>query len=231
MGGNWQNWQMVLIEPVKSMLIRIAQFIPDLLAALVIFFVGWLVAKLIKTLVTKFLQLVKLDLAAEKAGVTDFLVKGEIKSSVSEILGAIAYWVVMLIVLICVVNVLGLRPAVDLLNAVIQYMPSVIAGVIVLVLGALFASVMGSLIQTALANTGIAAARTIAEVSKYVILVFAVVVALDKFIGSVIIQSFFNIVLATIGLTLAIAVGLAAGLGGKDSVGKLIAEFIGKLRK
>jgi len=231
MGGNWQNWQMVLIEPVKSMLVRIAQFIPDLLAALVIFFVGWLVAKLIKTLVTKFLQLVKLDLAAEKAGVTDFLVKGEIKSSVSEILGAVAYWVVMLIVLICVVNVLGLRPAVDLLNAVIQYMPSVIAGVIVLVLGALFASVMSSLIQTALANAGIAAARTIAEVSKYVILVFAVVVALDKFIGSVIIQSFFNIVLATIGLTLALAVGLAAGLGGKDSVGKLIAEFINKLRK
>jgi hypothetical protein len=231
MGGNWQNWQMVIVEPVKSILVRIAQFIPDLLAALVIFFVGWLLAKLIKTLVIKFLQLVKLDLAAEKSGVADFLVKGEIKNSLSEILGIIAYWVVMLIVLICVVNVLGLRPAVDLLNAIIQYLPSVVAGVIVLVLGALFATLMGSLIQTALANAGIVQAKPIAEVSKYVILVFAIIIALDKFIGSVIIQSFFNILLATVGLTLAIAVGLAVGLGAKDSVGKLIAEFINKFRR
>ena len=95
---------------------KIMAFLPMLIGAIIIFVVGLLVAKLIKMLVVKMLKLVRFDDAGEKTGLKNFLTKGNITQSPSDIIGALIYWFVMVFVFIAALDALGLPIVSDMLN-------------------------------------------------------------------------------------------------------------------
>jgi hypothetical protein len=222
------NVQTAIIDPINATMIQLASYLPALIGALAILIVGWIIAKLVQRVVTNLLALVRLDAAAEHAGITAFLRKGEIKESASDLVGKLVYWLIMLIVLVTAVNALGLTTASQLLDKVFLYLPNVIAAVFVIILGTFLAAIVSGIVLTGAANAGLKNAKLLADVSRIAIIVFASIIALDQLgIATNLLVSTFSIFAAGVALAFAIAVGL----GAKDKVADIINDLSKKLGK
>ncbi|RKY30382.1 MAG: hypothetical protein DRP74_07135 [Candidatus Omnitrophota bacterium] len=218
---------MEFFMPVKDLLVRFWNFFLNFLAAIIVFVIGWLVAKLIKSILVRVLKAIRLDSVAEKVKVAEFLSKGGIKYTLSEILGLIVYWVIILGVLISSLDILALTGVSAFLDKIVGYIPNVIGALIILILGMFISVFVASIIRTAAANLGLNQANLLSKVGQVAILVFAIIITLDQLqIGAVLVSAM-NIVLASIGL----AVALAFGMGCRDLAGRFVSDIIDKLKK
>jgi len=222
------DWRSIIIEPASIILDKTVGYAYKGIAIAVILIVGWFVAKAVEKIVIRFLKIAQLDVAADKAGVTKILVKGEIKHTLSELVGALIYWIIILIVAVAAVNALNLTVAAALLQQIIAYLPNVVAAIFVLAAGMFLASFTASAINTVAINSGIAQASLLSKIAQSVIVVLAVIMALEQLrIATTIINLIIPILLASAGL----ALGLAFGLGGRDAAAKIIMEALDKARK
>ena len=222
------NWNIVIMDSVREMLTRVGAFIPRLIGVLLVLILGWLLAKLIETAIIRVLKLVRLDTLSEKSGANNFLAKGGIKYTLSELIGVLVYWIMMLIVIITALNALQWTVAAELLNRVVAYIPNVIASIVILVIGMFVSTVLAGVIRTATGNAGIKQSRLLGQITQVVVIIFAIVIALEQLnIGRIIIASAVQIILAALGLGLAIAFGI----GCKDIAGKYMAELINRMKE
>jgi hypothetical protein len=222
------TWQIVLLEPAKMILDQIGQFIINILLVLVILVIGWLVAKLIKSLVTRVLRAIKLDELSDRIELESLLAKGGIKYSLSELLGVVVYWLAILVTFMVAVNSVGLTVAADLLNRVVLYIPNIIAAIFILILGMFVATLLKNIIQTIATNAGLAEEKLLGKIVEILVMVFVIVMALEQLnIGAKTLQLILGIVLGALGL----GVALAFGLGCKEIAGKMVAEFLDKIKK
>jgi hypothetical protein len=221
------DWNAIVIEPVQAMLVRAATFLPTLIGILVILIVGWIIAAVLKNVVVKLLKLIQFDTASEKSGLSDVLRRGGIKNTLSELIGGLIYWIIMLLVFMAALNALGMTVVAALLDKVILYIPNVIAAIFIVSLGIFFASIVGSIVMTACSNAGMKQAKLLSQLTQTVIVIFAIIMTLEQLnIATAILTTVTTVILASIGLALAIAVGF----GSKDIAGKLMSELVDKLK-
>jgi hypothetical protein len=215
----------VFVASLTSFWTQLAGFVPQLLAALVLLFVGWLFANLIRTGVMKLLDLLHFDSLAEKTGIEAFLKQGNLDISLSRMLAGLAYWVVIFIVVVTVSNSLGLQMVAELFNKVVFYIPNIIVAILVLVFGVLVARFINRMVFAYLNNMGVQGALTISTLSEYATIVFVVFVALEQLqIGTNLLTAAFQIGFGAIGLAFA----LAFGLGGREWAAGVIKKMTEK---
>jgi len=222
------SWQVVLLEPARTVLAQIGQFIVNVLLVVVILIVGWIISRIIQTIVTRGLKAVKLDQLSDRIELDALLSKGGITYSLSELIGVICYWFAILISVMVAINAIGLTVAADLLNKIVLYIPNVIAAIFILIIGMFVATLLKNIVQTAANNAGLSQGKLLSKLAEIIIGVFAVMVALEQLqIGIRVTELTLSIILGCIGLGLA----LAFGLGCKDIAGKFVSELIEKLKK
>ena len=215
----------IIRDSITSFISGIGDFLPNILAAILILLVGWIVAKVLRAAVGRGLRLVKFPVLADKAGIDGFLEKGGVKRTSTDLLAMLVYWLVMLIVLVMAVNALGLEEASHLLERILLYIPNVIAAVIVLAVGLYAANFFGALVRTAAANAGIEEAGFVAALSRYALIIFTFAIALEQLkIGQEIVVNGFLMLFGAASL----AAALAFGLGGRELVGRYLEERFGK---
>ncbi len=221
------NWGVVLVEPAKNVISQIGQFLVNVLLIIVILIVGWIISKLIKTLVTKALRAVRLDQISSRIELDNLLAKGGITYSLSELIGVICYWLALLVTIVVAINALGLTIAADLLNRVVLYIPNIIAAIFILILGMFLATLLKNIVQTAANNAGISQSNLLSKIVEAMIIIFAIAIALEQLnIGAKIIELSVTVVLASLGLGAA----LAFGLGCKDIAAKFVSELLNNLK-
>ncbi|MBI4227248.1 MAG: hypothetical protein HY600_03115 [Candidatus Omnitrophica bacterium] len=219
--------QAILVDPLRILFARLASFVPVLLGALLILLIGWVVARILQEVLVRALKTVRVDDLAERAGLGAILRKGAVSYTFAELLGVFVYWLILLGALVAAVNTLGLTATAELLDRVLLYIPNVVAGVIILTLGGFFAAMLGSLVQTVAANAGVKQSRGLGSVTKVVLMVFAIEVALEKFIGMTTLHMQLNILIAAV----AAGAALAFGLGCKDLAGRFASDIVDKWRR
>lgn len=202
---------------------KIMAFLPGLIGAIIIFVVGLIIAKIIKVAVVKLLRLIRFDTATEKTGVNDFLKKGSILKTPSEIIGTLIYWFIMILVLVASLDALGLPIVSDILNDIFLYIPNVVAAIIVLILGILFGNLLSSIVRTAASNAGFSTPDGLGKIALYAVIFFSVSVALIQLgIGERVVAAAFVI---TFGAT-ALALALAFGIGGKEVAAEYLKKWL-----
>ena len=217
------DWQTTVVQPVEQMWTNVLGFLPTLVSVILILLIGWMLAALMQKVITRFLKLARLDTVSEKIGIANILAKGDINYTLSEIIGVLIYWLMMLVVFLMAVNALQLTVAAELLNQVILYVPNVIAGVFILVLGIFFASIIANTVRTTAANAGIQQARSLGQFTQVIIVAFTIIEALNQLkIDTSIIQLVVKAALASV----AFGVGLAIGLGCQGMAGKYVGQLI-----
>jgi len=218
----------VVVDPVKAMLIRIWGYVPSIAGAIVILVVGWLIAKLAEAVIVRILKTVRLDVASDKAGLSNVLAQGDIKLTISELIGALIYWIVILVVIATALGTLNLTIAADLVARLIEYVPNILGALFILIAGTFVADFIAKIVITTASNAGIAKARLLSKVAKFVLVTFAVIIAIEQLrIASTVIVLAVNIVLISIGLGIA----LAFGLGCKDIAGKFVSDVVNDMKK
>ncbi len=222
------SWQVVLLEPARTVLAQISQFMVNALLVIIILLIGWLLSKVIRSVVSKTLKIAKFNELSSRIELDKLLSKGGITYTLSDLIGVICYWLSMLVTFMVAVNSVGLTIAADLLNKIVFYIPHVIAAMFILILGMFVATLLKNIVQTAANNAGLDHGKLLGKVVEGIVVAFAIFVGLEQLkIGIQITQLTISIVLGSLGLGLA----LAFGLGCKDIAGKFVAELTEKLKK
>lgn len=221
------SWQVVLLEPARQILAQIGQFLLKTISVIFILLIGWWISKVLKSWVTKVLRIMKFDNISAISGVDNFLVKGGISYSLSELLGVICYWLALLITFMVALTPFNLITT-AILDKIVSYVPNVITAIFILVLGMFVATILKNIVRTTAINAGIAQVNLLSKVIEVVVIIFTIAIALEQLnIGAKIIELTISIVLGSLGL----AAALAFGLGCKEIAGRSIADLIEKLKK
>jgi len=209
------------------MLSKFAQFIPVFVGFLLVLLLGWLIASGLKKILVRFLVLVKLDSLSGKTGFSKLLENAGIKNTLSEIVGIIVYWIIIIITLSTAVNALGLANISNILDKIIIFIPNVIIAIIILILGLFFSTFLSSIVITACTNAGISQSKLLGKITSTIVIIFTIILAVQQLNLKIeIINSIITIIIASVGLAFAIAIGL----GGKDIASKWIKDLDESLR-
>ena len=218
------TWGGAVINPLADLWNRFLIFLPNLLGAIIIFLIGWIVAAGLDRLVTQLLKSIKIDSALNKAGTKTFFEKSGINMEVSEIIGNLVRWTVLLIAFLGASDALRLEQVSSFLDSILGYIPQVFVAIAILLIGFLAAHFFSSIVRGTVGAARVGTAKLLASVTKWVIYVFTIGIAVQQLgIASIIINYFFMALF----FMLAIAGGLAFGLGGQ----KAAAEALEDLKK
>jgi hypothetical protein len=219
-----ENMQM-LLEPVRTSLHQIGEFLPRVLLAIGILVVGWLLAKAIRFAIVKTLRAFNFNVVTEKAGVDRFLQQGGGELDATGVLGVLTYWLVILAALMIAFNSVGLANVTELLGRVVLFVPRVMVAVLIIAFGAYFARFIGNAVTTYCRNVGMGDAGLLGRLAFYAILVFVVLIALDQLgLGDIIRQTFL-ILVAAVALGAALGIALAFGLGGQHRAAAMLERW------
>lgn len=209
----------VLSVSIRNMWIGVIGFIPNLLIALVIILLGWLIGVLLGRVVAQIIKAIKIDEALRRAGVEEFLNRGGLNLNSGAFLGGLVRWFVIIAFLIASFEVLGLYQVTGFLRDILNYLPQVIVAVLILIAAGIVADAMKKIVLSSAKTAELSAAPFLATVTKWVIWVFAILVALSQ-LG--IAAGFIQTVFTGLVVALSLGLGLAFGLGGQEAASRVI---------
>jgi hypothetical protein len=202
----------LILESLQNSWYQVAVIAPRILVALLLLGVGWALARAAEWLVVRVLRRVRIEEAAEQAGVDDFLLRGGVRFTLVTLVGRTLYWMILLMFSLAMINVLGLGMGTDVMTRLSGYLPDVVVGVIVLVFGSLGARFVRGLVEAYLNNVGVKEARSLGLLVYGALMAFVAILALEQLgIDVGLLSAAFQ--LAFGGLCLGLA--LAFGLGGR----------------
>ncbi|MFA6132191.1 MAG: hypothetical protein WC702_04010 [Patescibacteria group bacterium] len=207
--------QSSLIELWKVIL----DFLPQFFGALAIFIVGLIFALVLQRVVEKIIVLLKIDLLAKKFEVPQIFERYGLPFKISKLLGWIVKWFLIVVSLIAATDILGWDQVTDYLKQIVLYLPNVIIAVIMLFFGTVLANFVHKLVKSAVAAAKLASADFLASLARWAILVFTFMAAL---IQLQIAEDLISVLFTGFVAMLALAGGLAFGLGGREHAARVL---------
>ena len=217
----WEALAQRLEEGIK----QIVLFLPRLLAALGILMAGFAIAKMVERGTDAALHKIGFDRWMREGGVSDALERAGTRLDPSTVLAKLTFWTVMLLVILLAADALGIDAVNTLFAELVAYIPSVIAAVIVLVLGILLGEFVKDLVLASAG--GLPGGHTLGRAAKASIIMLAVFMALDQLeiAQDIVLVSF----IAVVG-SAALAAGIAFGLGGKEIAAEIARDWYTRMR-
>ncbi|HEX4927861.1 MAG TPA: hypothetical protein VFV74_07655, partial [Burkholderiales bacterium] len=194
-----------IIEPLRVFLAQVGDFLPRLALAVIILFAGWLLAKAVRFAIERGLRAVNFHVVTERSGIDTFLREGGVSGDFTDLLAVLFYWIVILAALVMGFNLLGLSYITDLLSEVLRFVPKLLVALLIIAFGAYFAKFIGGVVTAYCRNISLQDAELLGGVTRYAILTFVVLVALDQInVGGDIVRQTFLILLAGVVFALAL---------------------------
>ncbi|KND51610.1 MAG: Small-conductance mechanosensitive ion channel-like protein [Parcubacteria bacterium C7867-007] len=217
------SWADVLTQSFQNLSWGIIQFLPNLLAAVIIFVLGWVIGALLGRLVAQVISAIKVDQALRSAGVDRIVTRAGFTLNAGAFLGALVKWFFIVLGLLVSLSVLGLNDVSMFLGAVVLgYLPQVIIAVLILMVAAVVAEAVQRIVSASAHAAGIRSANLLGAIARWAIWIFAILAALNHLqVANELIQPLFTGIV----VAFALAFGLAFGLGGQQAAAKMIEKF------
>jgi hypothetical protein len=213
------DWGTALMTSVAAALALLLSGIPKIIGFVVILLIGWLIASAIATAIAAVLRTVKFNDLANRAGLTGFVQKMGIHNDAAGFLANVAKWFVRLIVLVTAFDALGLPAVSQVLQQLLLWLPNLVVALVVLVIGGLVAGALANLVRGATAESGLGNPDLLATVARVAVWAFAIVIAVNQIgVAATLVNTLF---MAIVG-ALALALGLAFGLGGRETAAQIV---------
>ena len=199
---------------------RVVEFLPNIISAILILLIGWIIAKVLEKIVSRLLKTVKIDEMAESRGITTMLDNIGINRSASDLGGRILYWVLLLFFLIPAFNALNLTYVSLIIGQFLAYVPNIIAAILIFIIGFAVAKILAGAIAASAKGAGLEYASAIGLFIKYFITLIVLILGLSQLrIQTDILTYVFVGLLICFGL----AVALSLGLGSRSVVSNILA--------
>lgn len=217
-----QVWGQSVVTSFSDLGTIAINLIVPLIGALLIFFAGLIIASVVGKAIEKAFSLFKVDQVVERTKLAERIKSSGMKVSISKFIGAIIKWFLVLVFLMAATEVLQLNQFTIFLRRVIEYIPNIVVATIILAIAFLLSNLAFHAVRSSTKAAGIISATLLANISKWAILIFALSAALNQLrIAETIINSFVMGIIAA----LALALGLAFGLGGKEEAAVILKKL------
>jgi small-conductance mechanosensitive channel len=206
---------MDILQSLQNTLDRFLEYIPQLIGAIIILVTGYIVARILKAVVSRVLQGVGFDGWMERGGIKQFLDRAQTRETPATVLGTLVFWFVFIIAITMAADALGIRQVSEVLSQLIAYIPSIIAAILILVLAALLANFLAGIVR------GATGSDLLSNIARYAIIVYAAFAAITELgVAVQLTAPTFLIVLGAVALAAAIAFGFGAQGVARDIVEK-----------
>ncbi|MEH6389327.1 MULTISPECIES: mechanosensitive ion channel domain-containing protein [Pseudomonas] len=216
----FDTWRQSFVAAMTTLWSKIASFVPDLIASLLIVLLGFVIAKVVDALLSKGLAKLGLDRLMTGAGVTKLLGRIGISSPVSSVVGKIVYWFIVLTFVVSAAETLGLARVSSTLDAFALYLPKVFGAALILLAGLLLSHLVSGVVRGAAESIGVDYAGGLGRFAQGLLVIITVSLA----IGQLQIETgLLNTVIAIVLVSFGLAAALALGLGSQQIVAQIIA--------
>lgn len=196
--------------------------VPTILALVAVLVVGYIVAWFVARAATALCERIGLQSAAERSGLSASLKKVGIPGSVPVIAGRIVFWLLMCAVLMAAFNILNLASLSAAMQTLVAYIPKLLAAMVVLVVGLLIATFLRGVIAAGGERLGLNYADRLGLACYYMLAVMTFIAAFEQLEIKFALLEY--VILIAFG-ALALGFGLAAGLGGREVLGGILAGY------
>lgn len=217
------DWGVQLSDAFGIIGVQVLQFLPKLILAIIIFIAGWVVGSVLCEVVSKIVKAIKVDSILESAGARGLLEKAGFNLNSGAFIGGLVKWFIIVVFLVAALGIFELTAVNDFLKMVLLYIPQVIIATMILVVAAVLADLSQKVLSGGARALESKSAGMVGGIARWSIWIFAILAALNQLgIAGGMMQTLFTGLVAM----LALAGGLAFGLGGKEAA----ANYIEKLR-
>lgn len=218
-----QDWAEIITISLQQVWQDFIVFLPNVIAAVITFIIGWIIAIALGKIVSEIVKAIRIDQLLVKLGAERPLSRAGLRLDSGMFVGGLVKWFLIIAFLLAASDILGLSQVSGFLRDVLTYLPNVIIATIILLLGVMLSNFLARLVISSVSAAGLASSNFLGTVTKWSIMIFAIFAALIQ-LG--IAPSLINTIFTGIIAMLAIAGGIAFGLGGKEQA----SNFISKLR-
>jgi hypothetical protein len=216
--------QEVLQGPLLELWDTVVSYLPNIIGAIIVFALGIVIAVVLRGAVVRIVALLRVDDFARKLEITSQFERAGLRLHIGGLLGCIVKWFFIIIALIAATDILGWEQVTDYLQRVVLFIPNVIIAVIILLAGILLGNFVQNIVKTTVEAAHLSSAEFLSGIAKWAIFVFSLMAALVQLqIAPELIRVLFTGLVAM----LALAGGLAFGLGGQEHAHK----FLNHLRR
>jgi hypothetical protein len=222
------TWADVLSASFQDLLAGLIIFIPNLLIAIIIFVIGWLIGFGLERVVKQVVDSLRIDSALKAAGVEGVVERAGFNLSSGLFLGILVKWFVIVVFLVAALDVLHLEAVNAFLrDVVLGYLPQVIVAVMILLVAAVIATAAQTVVSGAAKAAGLISANLLGNVARWAIWIFAILAALAQLnVATAFVQTLFTGVVIAVSL----ALGLAFGLGGQQAAARYIEHIRSEIK-
>jgi small-conductance mechanosensitive channel len=219
---NIRDWSEALLSSLTAAMAVFFAAIPKILAFAVILIIGWFIAALVAHAIATLLRRVRFNELSTQSGFTGFVNNMGLDTDASGAIALTAKWFIRLIALVVAFDALGLPAVSDVLRQLLLWIPNLVVGIVVLVIGGLAANALGNLVRGATAQADLGNPDLLAKIAKVMVWAFAIVIAMNQ-IG--IAQTLVNALFMAVVGAAALALGLAFGLGGRETAAEIVRRW------
>jgi len=209
----------LILEPLQDVFHTIKQFLPNLLAMLVILIIGLVVARVLRAVLVRFLTAIKFDSWSDRMGMTTLMRKGDLWAKPSLALGSIMYWIMILVAVMMGLSALKIAAVDNLVGQFFTYLPRAFSSILILLVGYVLAGFISRTVLIAAVNSGYHYAKLLAEAIRLLLIVLILAMVLEQLqVAPGIVLAAFSIIFGGIVLALSISFGV----GGIDAAKRMI---------
>ncbi|MBI3305166.1 hypothetical protein HYZ80_02505 [Candidatus Parcubacteria bacterium] len=218
------NWATTVVDSLTSLWAQFIGFLPVFLSAVIVFLIGWLVAAVLGKVVHQVVKGLRIDQLFEQMGLDKALARGGLNLDTGRFVGEVVKWFVVVAFLLAASDILQLRDFNDFLKSVLGYIPNIVVAVLILLAGALLANFLERTVEASVAAAELKSGKFLGVVTRWSVWIFAILAALVQLnVARQLLTTLFTGVIGA----LALAAGLAFGLGGKD----FASDWLEKIKK
>src|ERR687887_1064141 len=206
-------------DTLLQLLNQVMLYVPKVISAVIILIIGYIIARIVRGLLTKGLRLVHFDQIADRAGITRMIQAAGLRMDAARLLATVVFWWIFLMFIVNALDALALPTITAYLNLLLGYIPRLFVAFLIVVVGALIANVVAGAVRGATAETSPTTSGLLGSLAKWFILLFALLTAVTELD---IAQSMIFILFASAIGMVALAGGLAFGLGGRETAAQIV---------
>lgn len=222
------EWSDAMFTSLAAAMALLFSAIPKIIGFALIVIAGWFIASLIERGLAAVLRSIRFNELAERAGLSDFIRRMGMDTDAAGMIGLVVKWFVRLIALVVAFDALGLPAVSEVLRQLLLWLPNVVVALVVLVIGGLAARALSNLVRGSASEAGLANGNFLAKAASVVVWAFAIVVAVNQLgIATELVNTLF---MAVVG-ALALGLGLAFGLGGRETAAEIVRTWYAKAQE
>ncbi|MCX6702408.1 MAG: hypothetical protein NTW60_00880 [Candidatus Wolfebacteria bacterium] len=219
-----QSWAEVTYSSLLNIWQGLLSYLPSLLGAIIVLVIGLIVAAVFRTAVDRIIKALRLDSLLRKVGLNEYFERAGIQINSGKFFGLLIYWFLIVVFVLAASDLLNLWGISLFLRDIIGYLPNIIVAVVIMLSAVILAKFLKSLVRASVLSAKLHASKFLGTLTWWSVVIFGLLAALLQLgIATTIINTLITGIIAM----MALAGGLAFGLGGKEYA----AHLLNKLRE